>query len=76
MRHCNVPININLLNIKEAQKRAVYHDVHKFERTLFFHKDLRKLESDSYKIKAKLPGLDVTFIPLLIQTVSFLLSCK
>lgn len=74
MRHCNVPIKINLLNIGEALKRAEYHDIHKFERTLFFHKDLRKIESNSYKIKPKLPGLDVTFIPLFIQTVSFLLS--
>lgn len=76
MRYCNVPIKINLLNIKEAQKRAENHDIHKFKRTFFFHKDLRKIESDSYKIKPKLPGLDVSFIPLFIQTVSFLLSCK
>lgn len=71
IRQCDIPIEINLLNIKEAQKRAKYYEVHKFERTLFYHKDLREIKSDSYKIRPKLPGLDVTFIPLFIQTVSF-----
>lgn len=76
MRQCDVPIEINLLNIKEAQKRAKYHDVHKFERTLFYHKDLREIESDTNKIRPELPELDVTFIPLFIQTVSYSLSYK
>lgn len=78
MRQCDVPININLLNIKEAHKMAKYHNVCKFERTLFFHKDLRRIESNSYKIRPELPGLDITYIPLFIQTqtVSFSLSCK
>ncbi|KAL6437658.1 hypothetical protein ACFW04_004216 [Cataglyphis niger] len=69
IRQCDIPIEINLLNIKEAQKRAKYYDVHKFERTLFYHKDLREIKSDSYKIRPKLPELDVTFIPLFIQTI-------
>ncbi|KMQ97708.1 putative atp-dependent rna helicase spindle-e-like protein [Lasius niger] len=68
MKQCDVPININLLNIKEAHKMAKYHNVCKFERTLFFHKDLRRIESNSYKIRPELPGLDITYIPLFIQT--------
>lgn len=73
MRQANIPIEIKLLNIKEANNRARHYDFHKFERTHFFRKNFRRLESDIPKIRPKLPGLDVTFIPLFIQTVSFLL---
>jgi len=76
MRQCNIPIEIKLLNIKEAIEKARHHDFHKFERTLFFRKNFRKIKNDVPKIRAKLPGLDVTFIPLFIRTVSFLLFYK
>jgi len=76
MRQCNIPIEIKLLNIKEAIERARHHDFHKFERALFFRKNFRKIKSDVPKIRVKLPELDVTFIPLFIRTVSFLLFYK
>ncbi|XP_029166028.1 probable ATP-dependent RNA helicase spindle-E [Nylanderia fulva] len=69
MRQCDVPFKINLLNLKEAQKMAKYHNVDKFEQTHFFNKDLKRIKSNSYKISPKLPGLDVTEIPLSIQTI-------
>lgn len=71
MRQCNIPIKIKLLNVKEANERARHHDLHKFERSLFFRRNFRKTENNVPNIRPKLPGLDVTFIPLFIQTVSF-----
>ncbi|XP_012537164.2 probable ATP-dependent RNA helicase spindle-E [Monomorium pharaonis] len=69
MRQSNIPIEIKLLNIKEARERAKHHDPHKFERALFFRKNFRKEENNVPKIRPKLPGLDVTSIPLFMQTI-------
>lgn len=73
MRQYNIPIEMKLLNVKEANERAKHHDLHKFERSLFFRRNFKKIEDIVPKIRPKLPGLDITIIPLFIQTVSFLL---
>lgn len=73
MRRCNIPIEIKLLNVKEANERAKHYDLYKFERSFFFRRNFKKIEKNVPKIRPKLPGLDVTSIPLFIQTVSFLL---
>lgn len=71
MRQCNIPIEIKLLNPKEANERAKHYDLQKYERSLFFRRDFKKMENNVPKIRPKLPGLDVTCIPLFIRTVSF-----
>lgn len=68
-----MPIEIKLLNESEAKERANYHDLWRFERNFFFHKDFQKKKNEISKIRPELPELDVTCIPLFIQTVSFYL---
>ncbi|TGZ53458.1 probable ATP-dependent RNA helicase spindle-E isoform X1 [Temnothorax longispinosus] len=69
MKQCNIPIEIKLLNVAEANERARHYDVHKFERNFFFRRNVRMIETNVSKIRPTLPGLDVTFIPLFIQTI-------
>jgi len=76
MRQCNVPIQIKLLNTKEANEKAKRHNFHKFEQNVFFYKNFKRLENNVLKIRSNLPGLDVIFIPLFIQNVRFLLFYK
>ncbi|XP_011343987.2 probable ATP-dependent RNA helicase spindle-E [Ooceraea biroi] len=69
MRHCNVPIEIKLLDESEARRRAESHDLWRFEQSFFFHKTFQKKRSEISKIRPELPDLDVTCIPLCIQTI-------
>lgn len=70
MKQCNVPFEIKLLNTKAASEMARHHNLHRFERRLFFQKGVKKTDIDIHKIRPELPRLDVTFIPLFLQTVS------
>ncbi|KYN06454.1 putative ATP-dependent RNA helicase spindle-E [Cyphomyrmex costatus] len=45
MRQCNVPIEIKLLSLKEANERARCYNFYKFERSVFFNKNLKKIIS-------------------------------
>lgn len=75
MRHCNVPVRIELLNAKEAQERKVNQKLDRFEKSVFFHRaTTRKTTSDLSDIRPELPDLDVNFIPLSIENVSPLSS--
>ncbi|KAL0106286.1 hypothetical protein PUN28_016183 [Cardiocondyla obscurior] len=69
MKQCNIPIEIKLLDAYEANKRAKSHDLHKFKRYLFFQRNIKKTETNILKVRPRLPGLNVTSIPLFIQTV-------
>ncbi|XP_011704566.1 PREDICTED: probable ATP-dependent RNA helicase spindle-E isoform X2 [Wasmannia auropunctata] len=69
MRYCNIPIELKLLNVKEANERARRHDLQKFQRTLYFRRNFIKTENVVPKIRPQLPGLDVTNIPLFVQTI-------
>ncbi|EFN82362.1 probable ATP-dependent RNA helicase spindle-E [Harpegnathos saltator] len=71
MRHCNIPIKIDLLRAKEAQKISIDQDLDRFEKTMFFNKEKNrsKTRRDSFKIRPELPGLDITFVPLSIQNI-------
>lgn len=72
MRQSEILIEIGLLNVMEAHERSKNQDLNRFERISFFHKgQISKRNSNPSKVKPKLPGLDVTFIPLSIQNVSF-----
>lgn len=70
MKQCNVPLEIKLLDLKKAHEMARHHNLHRFERSLFFQCGVKKMEIDIPKVRPELPQLDVTFIPLLITMVS------
>ncbi|XP_014470956.1 PREDICTED: probable ATP-dependent RNA helicase spindle-E isoform X2 [Dinoponera quadriceps] len=67
MRHCEIPIKIGLLNATEAEKRSKDQGLDRFQRTVFFNKERQIRRSDC--IRPKLPGLDVTFVPLSMQNI-------
>ncbi|XP_011864372.1 PREDICTED: probable ATP-dependent RNA helicase spindle-E [Vollenhovia emeryi] len=69
MRQCNIPIELMLLNVKEANERVKHYDHHKFERNLFFRRNVSKIQNNVPQIRPNLPGLDITFIRLFIQNI-------
>ncbi|XP_071581113.1 probable ATP-dependent RNA helicase spindle-E [Temnothorax nylanderi] len=69
MKRCDIPIEIKLLNEREANERAKHYDVRKFERSHFFRRNVEKTEENVSETRSTLPGLDENEISLYIRNI-------